>query len=41
MSVFKEQFNADTVASRYSEVLIPDGEPLHPRAKYDSFSKHV
>ena len=29
-----EQLNAENIASRYSDVVLPDGETIHPRAKY-------
>ena len=33
-----EKFNADKIVSRYTEVVLPDGELIHPRAKDDSSS---
>ena len=33
-----EQFNAETILTRYSDVLLPDGESIHSRAKDASVS---
>ena len=33
-----EQLNAENISSRYSDVVLPDGEPIHPHAKDASFS---
>ena len=29
--------NAVNILSRYSDVVLPDREPIHPRAKYATF----
>ena len=28
-----KQFNAENISSRYGDVVLPDGEPTHPRSK--------
>ena len=38
MSGTNELSNAKNISLRYSEVVLPDGEPIHPRSKYDVFS---
>ena len=32
-----EQFNAEIIFSRYSDVVLPDGESIYPRAKDSAF----
>ena len=36
--VSAEQLNAETIFIRYSDVLLPDGESINPRAKYSAFA---
>ena len=38
MSVPDEQFNTESIESKYSEVVLPNGEPIHPHDKYAEFS---
>ena len=33
-----EQLNAENVFSMYGDVVLSDGEPIRPRAKYASFA---
>ena len=33
-----EQLNAENHSSRYNDVALSDGEPIHPCAKYAVFS---
>ena len=33
-----EQLNAENILSRYRDVLLPGGEPIHPRSKYAAFA---
>ena len=33
-----EKFNAENIVSRYSYFVLPDGELVHPRAKYSAFA---
>ena len=30
--------NAENIASRYSDVVLPDGKEIHPSSKYAEFS---
>ena len=38
MSEPGEELNEENIASIYSEVLLSDREPIHPRSKYDTFT---
>ena len=37
MSGSDQQYNEVNITSRYSEVVLPDREPIHPLAKYSAF----